>query len=65
MTELLEKVFKKAATLPDAKQDALAARFLEEIKDDAKWDELFSDPRTPKALDKLWAEAGETTPLEF
>lgn len=37
MTGLLERAFAKAATLPEAEQDALAALILAEIESEQRW----------------------------
>jgi hypothetical protein len=42
MTELLEKAIEKLKTLKEAEQDAIAALILEEIEDEARWDESFA-----------------------
>lgn len=68
MTALLEKAVSKAATLPDDQQDALASLLLEEIEDEARWDDAFA--RTQDTLAALAAEAmdehraGETEDLD-
>jgi hypothetical protein len=51
MTRLLEKLVAQAAALPPAQQDELAARWIEELQDDARWDESFA--RSQDALSKL------------
>lgn len=43
MTQLLERAFAEAKRLPDAEQDALAARFLAEIEDERGWDRGFAE----------------------
>ena len=55
MTSLLEKAFRQAARLPDDQQDALAAMLLEELKSEARWQELLS--RSSEALRSLAEEA--------
>lgn len=68
MSELLEHVLEKVKTLPDAEQDAIAAIILEELKDEARWEEAFA--KSQDALAKLAAEAmeedrkGETEELD-
>ena len=42
MTELLEKAFAEAAKLPEETQDRIATQLLQELADDAKWDESFA-----------------------
>lgn len=41
MTQLLEKAFAQASTLPEAEQNALAQRMLAEMASEQRWDELF------------------------
>ncbi|MDZ7780369.1 MAG: hypothetical protein U5R14_10620 [Gemmatimonadota bacterium] len=69
MTELLDKAFKRAATLPASEQDRLAQEILAELEDEALWDERFG--RSQDALGRLAdaaaiaAENGRTEPLSF
>jgi hypothetical protein len=42
MTQLLEQAIEKLKTLKEAEQDAIAALILEEIEDEARWDESFA-----------------------
>ena len=68
MTKLLDKAIAEARKLPPDDQDALAARLLEELKSDRRWDELLAG--SADALDKLAEEAraeyraGRTEPLD-
>lgn len=55
MTELLERAIAKLKTLSSSEQDAIAAMILEELEDDLRWDEAFS--QSPDALAKLGAAA--------
>jgi hypothetical protein len=57
VTKLLERAVKKAKTLPDSAQDAIATLILEEIEDEARWDSTFS--HSQNVLAKLAAEAME------
>jgi hypothetical protein len=57
MTEALKRAFEKAAQLPDADQDSLAAATLSEIQGDEVWDESFSV--SENALSALADEALE------
>ncbi len=57
MTQLLQRAFEKAAALPEDKQNDFAQRALEELESDQKWDALFADPRSERALELLAAEA--------
>lgn len=43
MTQLLEHAIGEARKLTDAEQDALAALILEELDDDRRWDEAFTN----------------------
>jgi hypothetical protein len=69
MTQLLEKVLKKVATLPQEKQDSLASFILAELESENRWDALFAS--SPDALSKLASNAltelerGETEPLDL
>ncbi len=68
MSKLLERAMKKAGRLPDAEQDAIATIILEELEDEARWEQAFS--KSQDALAKLAAEAmeedrnGETKELD-
>jgi DNA phosphorothioation-dependent restriction protein DptG len=70
MTKLLEKAFQEAQKLPETEHDALAARLLEELESDRRWDELFSRPESKRSLETLADEiraeikAGRTSPLD-
>ncbi len=43
MTKLLERAFAEAKRLPDAEQDALAARLLAELVDETEWARRFAE----------------------
>ena len=66
MTDLLEKAI---ARLPDHDQDAIAQLILDEMADEARWQERFD--RSPDLLKELGDQAhanfiqGRTTPLVF
>lgn len=68
MTKALEEVFRAAARLPEAEQDALAAAIQAEIEADAEWEESFA--RSQDALARLADEAlaeyrsGRTLPFD-
>ena len=70
MTEQFRHVVAKVEKLSEADQNAIAALIERELLDEQKWDELFADPRSDRALDDLAAEAlaeagrGETQPLK-
>ena len=42
MTHLLEQALVELQKLPEAGQDAIAAMILEEIADEARWDQAFA-----------------------
>lgn len=69
MNKLLEKAFAAAAMLPEDEQEALATIILDELSDEAAWQEKFE-----RGADKLSALAnlaveqdkrGESLPLAF
>jgi len=68
MTELLEQVLRKVATLPREEQDAIASQIIETLQDEAAWKEKLA--RAPEKLRRLAEEAqredehGETRPLD-
>lgn len=68
MTEQLKQVFDMASALPPSEQDALAAILLEEIRSEARWQELFD--QSGDILDRLAEQAlkehreGKTLPLD-
>jgi len=43
MTELLRQAISQIEKLPPDQQDAIAARFLAELKDEQKWETGFAD----------------------
>lgn len=51
MTQLLQKAFVEAQKLPVTEQDAIAALILDEIADEARWNEAFA--RSQDQLAKL------------
>ena len=50
MTRLLEQALSHVNKLPPREQDAIAARILEEIADDARWDEALAGSQDELAL---------------
>lgn len=69
MTDLLQKAFNEASSLPEAEQDLLASWILDELQDsDRRWDESFE--RSRSKLRQMAAEAredyrqGRTEPLD-
>lgn len=69
MTELLRRVIAELEKLPDAQQDAIAARLLAELKDEQAWKACF-EATTDEQWDRLAAMVrqdiadGETVPLD-
>jgi sugar-specific transcriptional regulator TrmB len=59
MNALLDKAISAIQKLPEAEQEAIAREVLERIEADARWDTLFSDPRSEVALKRLAEEARE------
>lgn len=55
MTELLEQAITKLKTMSASEQDTIAIMILEEIVDDIRWDESFS--QSPDLLAQLAASA--------
>ena len=70
MTQLLEKVFEKAARLPEAEQEEFARLMLAELESEQRWAELFARPESEDLLQRLADEAleahraGQTRPLD-
>ena len=68
MTGLLEEALRRVESLPQAEQDAIAARIMEALDDDAAWERSFRE--RPTALRSMAQEAieehrrGETRPLD-
>ena len=68
MTKLLERAVKKVKALSERDQDAIAALILDELEDEARWDQAFA--RSRDALEKLGDEAAaenrsrKTKPLD-
>ena len=69
MTTLLEKAFQKAGHLPAAAQDTLAQEILDDLADEARWDNTLA--QTGKMIDRLAEralhqyQAGKTRPQGF
>jgi hypothetical protein len=42
MTTLLEKAIAELAKLPETQQDSMAQWILDELEDDARWDQAFA-----------------------
>jgi phage I-like protein len=69
MTELLRQAIAQIEKLPADQQDAIAARFLAESKDEQKWETRFADTTDDQwdqmaALVRQEIARGETVPLE-
>ena len=58
MIERLRAIFEQAEHLSEEKQEALAARWEEELEE-AQWEASFADPRSGPALDELVRRAKE------
>ena len=71
MTQLLQKVFKRAAQLSQKEQDKFARFLLAELESEQRWAELFSRPESEDLLERLADEAlaahraGRTKPLNI
>ena len=57
MSQILETAVAEARKLPHAEQDAIGALILDEIDDDARWDDLLAE--SPGKLAALLARADE------
>ena len=55
MSNLLQKAFELARSLPEKEQDALAALIIDELTSDRRWQEAFD--KSGDDLDRLAAEA--------
>ncbi len=53
MSKVLDQAIEELKALPEDAQDAIAHDLLEMIRSEHKWDELFADPRSAAALDKM------------
>jgi hypothetical protein len=69
MTKLMEQVIAKVSALPPEEQEYYATIFLDELKDEQKWDDAFasSQDQLAELADEALREfaAGKTTPLDF
>jgi hypothetical protein len=57
MTQLMERALEAVRKLSPTDQDAIASIILEELQDDARWDEIFS--RSQDKLARMAAKARE------
>lgn len=70
MTPLMKKLIEKLRAIPEEEQDGVAGFLLEDLRHEERWDELFADSRSEKALSRMTEEAlrehetGESEPLE-
>ncbi len=68
MTKALEEAFRAAASLPDSKQDELAAAIKAEIEAEEEWDRLLAESQDVLAhlADEALEEyrSGRTEPLD-
>jgi hypothetical protein len=55
MTKLLERVVERVKALPESEQDVIAALILEELEDEARWDQAFA--RSQDSLARLAEDA--------
>jgi hypothetical protein len=68
MTELLKQAIQMASSLPSSEQDFLASMLMDEMKSEARWQELFD--QSGDILDLMAEEAlkehreGMTLPLD-
>ena len=56
MNALVSKAIAALSKLPDSEQEAIAREVLDRIDADARWDELFADPRSETLLARFAAE---------
>ena len=57
MSTILDQALKELRDLPEDAQLSIARDLLEMIRSEAKWDQLFADPRSKKAMAALIEEA--------
>ena len=55
MTKLLERAVERVKSLSEREQDVIATLILEELEDEASWDQAFA--RSQDSIAKLAAEA--------
>jgi hypothetical protein len=56
MSKVLDQALEELQALPEDAQDAIAHDLLQLIRSERKWDELFADPRSEAAMDKMVAK---------
>lgn len=59
MNALVAKAIAEIAKLSDGDQEAIARELLARLGADARWDDLFADPRSEALLERLVEEAAE------
>jgi hypothetical protein len=57
MIEALKRAIELAQQLPEEEQQVLAHLMLEEMQAEARWEDLFNDPRSEVLLERMAAEA--------
>jgi len=67
MTKLLERAISEAKKLPSKDQDALASILLEEMEDDAAWEQKFasSQNQLSRLADKVRADIQKGRVIEM
>jgi hypothetical protein len=65
MQSVLDQALKELRDLPQDAQDAIAHDLLEMIRSEAKWDELFADPRSDAAFEKLLVQTNAEEQFDF
>ncbi len=60
MTELLEKVITELKKLPPDQQDAIASRWMDELKDEQQWTEQFNS-----TTDEQWDQLADLVRQEI
>ena len=53
MTSLMEQAIAVASQLTEDGQNAIASIILREIESEARWDQLFADPKSADLLSRL------------
>jgi hypothetical protein len=57
MTSLMEQAIAVASQLTEDGQNAIASIILREIESEARWDQLFADPKSADLLSRLADQA--------
>ena len=65
MSTVLDQALKELRDLPEDAQLSIARDLLEMIRSEAKWDQLFADPRSKRAMAALIAESDADSDLDF